>query len=196
MQAGARRYPEPPFPKQHLGKPGNEVIIEPPPLYDAPYYQGSEKLQGRVAIITGGDSGIGRAVAVLFAREGADIVLVYLTEDADARATQRAVEGEGRRCCLIAGDVRQTAFCRRVVRDTIKTFRRLYVLVNNAAFQLHTKAIEDLTEAHFDQTLKTNLSGYFNMAKAAIPQMKSGSAIVIPDQSPGCRVVRTYSTIL
>lgn len=178
MQAGARRYPEPPFPKQHLAKPGHESALDPAPLYDAPFYRGSEKLQGKVAIITGGDSGIGRAVAVLFAREGADVALVYLDEEADAEVTRKAVEGEGRRCILFAGNVVRPAFCRRVVEQTVKTFRRLDVLVNNAAFQLHTKEIEDLTEAHFDQTLKTNLYGYFNMAKAAIPHLTNGSAIV------------------
>ena len=178
MQAGARRYPEPPFPKQHLAKPGHESALDPPPFYDAPFYRGSEKLQGKVAIITGGDSGIGRAVAVLFAREGADISLVYLDEEADAEVTRKAVEGEGRRCILFAGNVSQPAFCRRVVNQTLQTFRRLDVLVNNAAFQLHAKKIEDLTEAHFDQTLKTNLYGYFNMAKAAIPHLGAGSAIL------------------
>jgi NAD(P)-dependent dehydrogenase (short-subunit alcohol dehydrogenase family) len=138
MQAGARKYPELPFPKQHLRKPGKESVVDPPPLYDAPYYRGSGKLQGLAAIITGGDSGIGRAVAVLFAREGADIAVVYLDEHADARVTQQAVEAEGRRCLLIPGDVRQVAFCRRAVQQTVKVFQRLDVLVNNAAFQLHT----------------------------------------------------------
>ncbi len=147
-------------------------------MYDAPYYHGSEKLQGLVAIVTGGDSGIGRSVAVLFAREGADIALVYLNEHADAKATQSAVEGEGRRCIVIPGNVADPEFCQRAVEQTLKTYRRLNVLVNNAAFQLHTHRIEDLTEDHFDQTLKTNLYGYFFMARAAIPHMKSGSAIV------------------
>ena len=105
MQVGARRYPEPPLPKQHLRKPGNETDVEPAPLYDAPYYMGSEKLKDQVAIVTGGDSGIGRAVAVLFAREGADIAIVYLEEHRDAEITKQSVENEGRRCLLIPGDV-------------------------------------------------------------------------------------------
>ena len=178
MQTGARRYPVPPFPKQHLQKPGEESLLDPQPLYDAPFYQGSGKLRAKVALITGGDSGIGRSIAVLFAREGADIALVYLDEDADADVTRKAVEAEGRRCLLLPGDVSRPAFCRRAIARTMKAFQRLDILVNNAAFQLHTQSIEDLTEAHFDQTLKTNLYGYFNMAKAAVPHMKAGSAIV------------------
>ena len=178
IQTGARRYPVPPFPKQHLQKPGKESVLDPQPLYDAPFYQGSGKLRAKVALITGGDSGIGRSIAVLFAREGADIALVYLDEHADADVTRKAVEAEGRRCLLLPGDVSNAAFCRRALARTMKIFQRLDVLVNNAAFQLHAASIEDLTEAHFDQTLKTNLYGYFNMAKAAVPCMKPGSAIV------------------
>ena len=177
-QTGARCYPVPPFPKQHLQKPGKESVLDPQPLYDAPFYQGSGKLRAKVALITGGDSGIGRSIAVLFAREGADIVLVYLDEHLDADVTRKAVEAEGRRCLLLPGDVSNAAFCRRAIARTMKTFERLDILVNNAAFQLHTKSIEDLTEAHFDETLKTNLYGYFNMAKAAVPNMQPGSAIV------------------
>ena len=178
MQAGARRYPVPPFPKQHYSKPGMESAIKPAPMYDAPYYLGSKKLDGKVALITGGDSGIGRAVAVLFAREGADIAISYLSEDPDARATKSAVEAEGRRCVLIRGDVTSRAYCRKAVRRTVKELGGLDVLVNNAAFQVHSTDFEDLTEKHFDTTLKTNLYGYFHMAQAAVPHMKPGSAIV------------------
>ena len=178
MQAGARRYPTPPFPKQHHPKPGMESAIKPAPMYDAPYYLGSKKLEGKVAIITGGDSGIGRAVAVLFAREGADIAISYLSEDADAKTTQKAVEAEGRRCVLIRGDVTSRAYCRKAVARTVKALGGLDVLVNNAAFQVHSADFEDLTEKHFDTTLKTNLYGYFHMAQAAVPHMKPGSAIV------------------
>jgi NAD(P)-dependent dehydrogenase (short-subunit alcohol dehydrogenase family) len=178
MQAGARAYPEPPFPRQHQPKPGSEAELDPPPLYDAPFYEGSGKLQDKVAVITGGDSGIGRAVAVLFAREGADVAILHVGESRDAETTRRAVEAEGRRCVAIAGDVRERAFCRQAVEQVAKAFGRIDVLVNNAAFQVHSPSIEDLTEEHFDITLKTNLYGYFHMSQAAIPHMKPGSAIV------------------
>jgi NAD(P)-dependent dehydrogenase (short-subunit alcohol dehydrogenase family) len=178
MQAGARRYPEPPFPKQHIPKPGEETLLEPPPCYDAPYWQGSRKLAGLTAIVTGGDSGIGRSVAVLFAREGADVAVLYLDETEDAQITKQAVEREGRRCLLIAGDVSRRKFCFDTVRKVFKTFGRLDILVNNAAFQLHVSRFEDLTEEHFDKTLKTNLYGYFHMAQAAVEYMKNGAAII------------------
>jgi NAD(P)-dependent dehydrogenase (short-subunit alcohol dehydrogenase family) len=178
MQAGARLYPEPPFKKQHQPKPGSEAALAPAPMYDAPYYQGSGKLEGKVAIITGGDSGIGRAVAVLFAREGADVAILHLAESEDAAATMRAVAKEGRRGLSIPGDVRDAAFCRKAVAQVVKTFGRLDVLVNNAAFQVHAPRFEDLTEEHFDTTLKTNLYGYFHMAQASVAHMATGSAIV------------------
>ncbi|TIT80565.1 MAG: SDR family oxidoreductase, partial [Mesorhizobium sp.] len=178
MQAGARKYPVPPFPKQHHPKPGEEWAIDPAPLYDAPFWQGSGKLAGKVALITGGDSGIGRAVAVLFAREGADVAIVYLSEDRDAMTTKAAVEAEGRRCVTLRGDVTKRAFCRKAVEQTVKALGRLDVLVNNAAFQVHSADFADLTEQHFDTTLKTNLYGYFHMAQEAVPHMKPGSAIV------------------
>jgi NAD(P)-dependent dehydrogenase (short-subunit alcohol dehydrogenase family) len=178
MQAGARPYPEPPMPEQELDKPGQEAGLNPAPMYDAPYYQGSSKLKDRVAIITGADSGIGRAVAVLFAREGADVAVLYLDEDEDAETTRQAVEREGRRCLLISGDVRDRDFCFQAVDQVVETFGGLDVLVNNAAFQVHVPDFEDLTEEHFDMTLKTNLYGYFHMAQAAVRHMKPGSAII------------------
>ncbi len=178
MQAGARKYPEPPFPKQHQSKPGDEAALNPAPMYDAPFYQGSGKLDGMAAIITGGDSGIGRSVAVFFAREGADVAIVYLAdEQADAEATAKAVESEGKRALLIPGDVRDQAFCKRAVAEAASSFGRLDVLVNNAAFQVHS-TFADLTAEHFDETLKTNLYGYFFMAQAAIEHMKKGSSII------------------
>ncbi|MGB6115279.1 MAG: SDR family oxidoreductase [Comamonas sp.] len=178
MQAGARKYPEPPFPKQHLPKPGHETELTPPPMYDAPYYKGSEKLKDKVAIITGADSGIGRSVATLFAREGADVAVIYLDEHEDAEITKQAVEAEGRRCLLISGDVSKRKFCEKAVAQVMGEFGRLDVLVNNAAFQLHSSKLEDLTEEHFDKTLKTKLYGYFHMAQICVPHMKRGSAIV------------------
>jgi len=179
MQAGARRYPEPPFPAQHLAKPGVEAELELRPMYDAPYYRGSGKLQDFVAMVTGGDSGIGRAVSVLFAREGADVAIVHLPEEqADADETKSAVEKEGRRCLLIVGDVRERAFCIDAVEQVVQTFGKLNVLVNNAAFQVHSASFEDLSETHFDLTLETNVYGYFHMAQAAVKHMKNGSSII------------------
>jgi NAD(P)-dependent dehydrogenase (short-subunit alcohol dehydrogenase family) len=185
MQAGARRYPAPPLPKQHLKKPGCESDLELQPMYDAPEYKGSEKLKDMAALVTGGDSGIGRSVAVLFAREGADVAVAYLNEHKDAADTKRAVEREGRRCILLSGDVADAKFCKEAVKRTIDEFGKLDVLVNNAAFQEHVNKFEDLTEEHFDRTLKTNLYGYFHMAKAAVPKMKKGNSIVMTGSVTG-----------
>jgi NAD(P)-dependent dehydrogenase (short-subunit alcohol dehydrogenase family) len=184
MQAGARRYPGS-FAEQHQAKPGHEAELEPAPMYEAPAYKGSEKLRDMVALITGGDSGIGRAVAVLYAREGADVAIAYLDEHDDAAETKRAVEAEGRRCITIAGDVADPAFCEAAVQQTIEAFGHLDILVNNAAFQEHVEAIEDLSEAHFDRTIKTNLYGYFHMAKAAVPHIKPGGSIVMTGSVTG-----------
>ena len=178
MQAGARHYPEPPFPKQHQAKPGHEFKLDPQPFYDAPFYKGSGKLEGKVALITGGDSGIGRSVAVLYAREGADVAIVHVGEDRDAKDTAAAVEAEGKRALIIKGDVRDSGFCSKAVEQTVKEFGQLDILVNNAAFQVHTKDIVDLSDEHFDETLKTNLYGYFYLARAAVPHLKPGSAII------------------
>ncbi len=185
MQAGARRYPEPPFPEQHQAKPGIEAELDPAPMYDAPFYKGSEKLKDKVALITGGDSGIGRSVAVLFAREGADVAIAHLDEDRDAEDTRKAVEKEGRRCIVIAGDVADPAFAQMAVTRTVDELGKLDILVNNAAFQEHVVDFEDLTEEHFDRTLKTNLYGYFHMAKAAVPHMTPGSAIIMTGSVTG-----------
>jgi NAD(P)-dependent dehydrogenase (short-subunit alcohol dehydrogenase family) len=184
MQAGAREYPVH-FPAQHLQKPGTEADLLQQPMYDAPHYKGSEKLAGKVALITGGDSGIGRAVAVLYAREGADVAIAYLNEHEDANLTRQAVEREGRRCIVLPGDVADPAFCAAAVQETLKAFGQLDILVNNAAFQEHAQDLEDLTEAHFDRTLKTNLYGYFHMAKAAVPHMPYGGAIVMTGSVTG-----------
>ena len=178
MQAGARPYPAPPFPVQHQAKPGHEFKLDPAPLYDAPFYRGSGKLDGKVALITGGDSGIGRSVAVLYAREGADVAIVHLGEDKDAKDTAAAIQKEGRRGLIIKGDVRDSAFCANAVDRTLEVLGRLDILVNNAAFQVHTKDIVDLSDEHFDETLKTNLYGYFYLARAAVPHLRSGSAII------------------
>jgi NAD(P)-dependent dehydrogenase (short-subunit alcohol dehydrogenase family) len=185
MQAGARIYPAPPLPDQHLKKPGQDADLELPPLYDAPDYKGSDKLLDKVALITGGDSGIGRSVAVLFAREGADIAIAYLDEHKDAKETKHAVEKEGRRCIRLSGDVADPEFCKEAVERTVDELGGLDILVNNAAFQEHVNSFEELTNEHFDRTIKTNLYGYFYMAKAAVPHMQNGSAIVMSGSVTG-----------
>lgn len=185
MQAGARIYPEPKLPGQHLQKPGHESDLKLGPMYEAPGYRGSDKLRDMVALITGGDSGIGRAVAVLFAREGADVAIAYLNEHEDAAETKKAVEKEGRRCILLAGDVANAAFCRSAVKKTVDAFGKLDILVNNAAFQEHVDRLEDLSDEHFDRTIKTNLYGYFYMAKAAVPVMKEGGSILMTGSVTG-----------
>ncbi|HEX8720238.1 MAG TPA: SDR family oxidoreductase [Pyrinomonadaceae bacterium] len=171
--------PGSPMPAQHVAKPGLESELALKPRYEAPHYRGSSKLNNRAALITGGDSGIGRAVAVLFAREGADVGIVYLREEqGDAEETREAVEREGRRALLIPGDVRDARFCRRAVERVVEEFGKLDILVNNAAFQQHQESIEDVSDEQFDLTFKTNIYGYFYMAKAALERMEEGACII------------------
>ena len=178
VQAGARRQPTNPMPAQHLLKPGNEHELDIAPRFKAPDYRGSGKLEGKVALITGGDSGIGRAVAVLFAREGANVAIAYLDEHEDAAATRDAVVAEGGECLLIAGDVRQVRVCESAVKKTVAKWGALDILVNNAAFQQHVGDIADLTDAQFDETMRTNIYGYFQMTRAAVPHLKNGDSII------------------
>ncbi|MFY3192593.1 SDR family oxidoreductase [Achromobacter xylosoxidans] len=184
---GSRPHPTPPMPAQHLPKPGEEARMALRPQYLAPGYQGSGKLAGMAAIVTGGDSGIGRAVSVLFAREGADVAIVYLNEHEDARETERAVQAEGRRCLLIAGDVRESAFCDRSVEQAAQAFGRLDVLVNNAAYQQHDEGLSAISDEKWDKTLRTNIYGYFYMARAILPHLRAGAAIINTGSVTGLR---------
>ncbi len=177
QQTGDR--PESPMPEQHQDRPGIESKIDPRPQYFAPGYKGSGKLSGKTALITGGDSGIGRSVAVLFAREGADVAIVFLPEEMpDAKETAAAVEAEGQKCVLIDGDVKDPDFCKNAVERTVEELGRLDILVNNAAYQHHQKSIEDITDEQLDTTFRTNIYGYFYMVRAALKHLREGSAIV------------------
>ena len=174
-----QKQPSGPMDAQTQPKPGLDSAMDPPPKFKAPLYKGSDKLKGKVALITGGDSGIGRSVAVLYAREGADIAIVFLSEEqSDAEEAKEAVEEEGRKCLLLPGDVKDAKFCRDAVEKTVAEYGRLDVLVNNAAYQQSQKRLEDITDEQFDTTFRTNIYGYFYMAKAAAHYLPKGGAIV------------------
>jgi len=171
--------PKSPFPPQTQTKPGLDSAMDPKPRYSAPLYKGADKLKGKAALITGGDSGIGRAVAVLYAREGADVAIVYLSaEQSDAEETKEAVEAEGRTCLLIPGDVKDPKFCAGAVEKTVAAFGRLDILVNNAAYQETREKLEDISDEDFDITFRTNVYGYFYMARAAVRYLPKGGAII------------------
>ena len=171
--------PKPPFPKQKLPKPGIESDLKPRPKYLAPRYKAAGKLEGKVALITGGDSGIGRAVAVLYAREGADVAITALpAERRDADETRRAVELEGRTCLVLVGDLTTARACRSVVARTVKKFGCLDILVINAAHQNRKKTLEDVSDKEWDRTFKTNIYAYFWLARAALPHLKPGASII------------------
>ena len=176
-QTSNRQYPSD-VPSQHLEKPGQEADMQLKPQFMAPDYRGSGKLEGMAALITGGDSGIGRAVAVLFAREGADVAIVYLSSHEDAEETRRCIEKEGRKCVLIPGDVKDSNFCKQAVEKTVQEFQKLDILVNNAAFQEHAHSLEDITDERMEETFSTNIMGYMRMARAALPHLKPGSCII------------------
>lgn len=179
--------PTPPLPRQHLDKPGLEADMQLKPRYQAQHYRGSGKLDGMSVLITGGDSGIGRAVAVLCAREGADVAIAYLSEHEDARETCALIEAEGGRSLALAGDVKDADFCSEAVGKVVKTFGQLNVLINNAAFQEHAASLDELTEERFDETFRTNIYGYFHMAKAALPHLQRGDSIINTGSVTGLR---------
>jgi NAD(P)-dependent dehydrogenase (short-subunit alcohol dehydrogenase family) len=181
-----KQEPQPPFPRQHQEQPGLEKDLKPRPRYQAARYKAADKLKDKVALITGGDSGIGRAVAVLFAREGADVAISFLPEEeGDALETERAVKKEGRRCLLLPGDVTSREYCEELVEKTVRELGKLDILVPNAAHQTRKKTVEDVSDEEFDRTFKTNVYSYFWLARAAMKHMKAGAAIVASSSVTG-----------
>jgi len=178
--------PKPPFPPQKLEKPGLESELHPRPHYEAPDYKAAGKLDGKVAVITGGDSGIGRSVAVVYAKEGADVAITALpAEHGDAEETRTAVEAAGKRCIVIEGDLSSQAFARDVIARTMKEFGRIDILVHNAAHQNHWKSLEEVTDEEWDRTFKVNIYAYFWLVKAALPHLKPGATIIASGSQTG-----------
>lgn len=178
--------PKPPYPPQHQSGVGLEAKLDPQPRFQAPKYRPADKLKGKVALITGGDSGIGRAVAVMFAREGADVALTYLpVEKEDAEVTRRHVEKAGRRCLMLAGNLVSLDFCEEAVRRTMQEFGQLDILVSNAAHQNRKESLDAVTDEEFDTTFKTNIYAYFRLTRAALRHMKPGAAIIATGSETG-----------
>jgi len=167
------------FPPQHQTmQPGFEYVMSPNPIFDNSNYAGTEKLHNKVALISGGDSGIGKAVAIAFAKEGADISIVYYNEHEDAKETEKYINNLGRKCILISGDLREEAFCKKAVDDTIDAFKHLDILVNNAGVQFPQNSLKDITAEQFEHTFRVNIFSFFYVTKAALPYLKSGSTII------------------
>ncbi|MDO9561567.1 MAG: SDR family oxidoreductase [Bradyrhizobium sp.] len=171
-------YPKPPFPDQQQPMPGMTDAMTPVPDHGETSYKGSGRLAGKKAVITGGDSGIGRAVAIAYAREGADVLISYLDEDGDARETARYVEKAGRKAVLVAGDLQAADHCRAVIAKAVSEFGGIDILVNNAAHQASFKSIEEIPDEEWDLTFKVNIHAMFYLTKAAVPHMKPGSCII------------------
>jgi NAD(P)-dependent dehydrogenase (short-subunit alcohol dehydrogenase family) len=185
-QPQSQSEPKPPYPPQKLEKPGIEADMEQKPQWRAPRYRAAGKLQGKAALVTGGDSGIGRAVAYLYAREGADVAIVYLPEEQkDADETRQAIEEEGRRCMCIPGDLRDPEFCRDAVEQTVRELGKLDILVSNAAWQNRSDSIEQLPEEEWDRTFRINVDAYFHLVKAALRHLQPGSAIIATSSQAG-----------
>lgn len=178
--------PEPPFPRQHQVAPGLESELDPQPRWRAPLYREAGKLKGKVALITGGDSGIGRAVAYLYAREGADVAINYLpVEQSDAEETQRAVQSVGRKCLLLPADLTDPSACNQLVEHTVQKFGQLDILVSNAAHQARKSRPEEVTDEEFDRTFRTNVYAYFLLVRAALPHLKPGASIIVTSSETG-----------
>jgi len=174
----AMSFPKPPFPEQTQSLPGSSKAMQPVPDYGEKSYRGSDKLKGKKTLITGADSGIGRAVALAFAREGADVVVSYLDEEEDAQETRRLIEDSGRKCLLVPGDISDSAHCRALVAKAVQAFGRIDVLVNNAAHQNSFESIEDISDEEWEKTFAINISAMFYITKAAMPHMSSGASII------------------
>jgi NAD(P)-dependent dehydrogenase (short-subunit alcohol dehydrogenase family) len=172
------KFPKPPFPNQKQPMPGQSFEMDPPPDYGEATYRGSSRLKGKRAIITGGDSGIGRAVALAFAREGADILVSYFNEDADANESRRLVEDAGRKCVLVRGDIKDPAHCRALIQTAVSELGGVDILVNNAAHQASFQSLQDISDEEWDLTFRTNIHAMFYLAKAAEPHMEQGGAII------------------
>lgn len=171
-------YPTPPFPEQQQNWPGSTKDMQPQPDHGETSYKGSGKLTGKAAIITGGDSGIGRAVAIAYAREGADVLISYLDEHEDAKETARLVEEAGRKAVLVSGDITELAQCQAVVDKAVEAFGKIDIVVNNAAFQQTRNSLDEISDEEFDRTIKTNLYGTFRICKAAVPHMPKGGSLI------------------
>ncbi|WP_225409887.1 glucose 1-dehydrogenase [Stigmatella hybrida] len=171
-------FPKPPFPKQPQSEPGATGSMQPKPDHGETSYKGSGKLTGKAAIITGGDSGIGRAVAIAFAREGADVLISYLNEEQDARDTAKLVKEAGRKAVLVPGDIQDAAHCRAIVARAVEAFGRLDILVNNAAFQMTRDSLDEISDEEWKRTFDTNIHAMFYLTKAAVPHMKHGASII------------------
>lgn len=182
----ADQQPRPPFPKQHQRGPGIESKLEPRPRYEAESYRPAGKLRDKVALVTGGDSGIGRAVAVIYAREGADVAIAYLPEEqSDADETRRAVEREGRRALMLPGDLTDPKFCKHAVDATIAKLGKLDILVSNAAHQNRKDKLAELTDAELAETFETNVYAYIRLARAAVDKMTRGGVIIATSSETG-----------
>jgi NAD(P)-dependent dehydrogenase (short-subunit alcohol dehydrogenase family) len=171
-------HPKPPFPKQTQPMPGQTKVMEPVPDHGERTYRGCSRLADKKAVITGADSGIGRAVAIAYAREGADVLIAYLNEHEDARETQRLVEDAGRKAVLVAGDVQHADHCRDIVKKAVSELGGIDILVNNAAHQATFKSIDDIPDEEWELTFKVNIHAMFYLTKAAVPHMRPGSAII------------------